>query len=354
MRAGRQIDWVRTVCREREDHRNGQSHRHRPRHDQLVRGGHGGHQAQGARERRRLQHHSIDRCLHGRRGEARGAACQTAGRNQSHEHFVCHQAPDRPALRRPDGGERQEARSLQDHQGTERRRLGRGPRQAVFAGSGLGLHPAKDEGDGRGQARRAGHAGRHHGSRLLQRRPAPGHQGRRQDRRPRGAAHHQRADGGGPRLRPRQEDGLQDHRRLRPRRRHVRYLRPGDWRRRVRGEVDQRRHLPRRRGLRHAPRRVSGQRVQEGEPDRSEERQAGPPAPQGGGREGQDRAVVLAADRDQPAVHLHEPADASSLASDDEADACQAREPGRRPHREDKGSLLAGAQGCRPQGGRHQ
>ena len=33
--------------------------------------------------------------------------------------------------------------------------------------------------------------------------PAPGHQGRRQDRGPRGQAHHQRADRRGPRLRPR-------------------------------------------------------------------------------------------------------------------------------------------------------
>jgi molecular chaperone DnaK len=39
---------------------------------------------------------------------------------------------------------------------------------------------------------------------------------------------------------------------LRPRRRHLRHLDPRDRRRRVRGEVDQRRHLPRRRGLRHA------------------------------------------------------------------------------------------------------
>ena len=51
-----------------------------------------------------------------------------------------------------------------------------------------------------------GRAGRHHRSRLFQRRPAPGHQGRRQDRRPRSAAHHQRADGGRARLRSRQEE----------------------------------------------------------------------------------------------------------------------------------------------------
>ena len=80
-------------------------------------------------------------------------------------------------------------------------------RQAVLAAANLRLHPAEDEGDRRSLARRDRHAGRHHRSRLLQRRPAPGHQGRRQDRRPRRAAHHQRADGGRARLRPRQEEG---------------------------------------------------------------------------------------------------------------------------------------------------
>ena len=54
----------------------------------------------------------------------------------------------------------------------------------------------------RGEARRADHPGGHHRPGLLQRRPAPGHQGRRQDRRPRGAAHHQRADSGRARLWP--------------------------------------------------------------------------------------------------------------------------------------------------------
>ena len=56
--------------------------------------------------------------------------------------------------------------------------------KTVLALADLGLRPAEDEGDGRGQARRDHHRGRHHRSRLLQRRPAPGHQGRRQDRRP--------------------------------------------------------------------------------------------------------------------------------------------------------------------------
>ena len=48
----------------------------------------------------------------------------------------------------------------------------------------LGLHPAEDEGNRRGLSRRDGRAGGHHRSRLLQRRAAPGDQGRRPDRRP--------------------------------------------------------------------------------------------------------------------------------------------------------------------------
>ena len=45
------------------------------------------------------------------------------------------------------------------------------------------------------------HRGGHHRSRLLHRLPAPGHQGRRQDRRPGREAHHQRAYRRGPGLR---------------------------------------------------------------------------------------------------------------------------------------------------------
>ena len=69
-----------------------------------------------------------------------------------------------------------------------------------------------------------GRQGGHHRAGVLQRRAAPGHQGRRQDRRPRRAAHHQRADGRGARLRPRQEEG-REGRGVRPRRRHLRHLR---------------------------------------------------------------------------------------------------------------------------------
>ena len=103
--------------------------------------------------------------------------------------------------------------------------------------------------------------GGHHRSGLFQRRPAAGDQGRRPHCRPRSASHHQRADGGGARLRSGQEGQRQD-RRLRSRRRHVRHFHSGGRRRRVRGQVDQRRHLPRRRGFRQAHHGLSGGRVQ--------------------------------------------------------------------------------------------
>ena len=60
---------------------------------------------------------------------------------------------------------------------------------------------------------RDGQRGRDYRPGLLQRRAAPGHQGRRQNCRPRRQAHRQRAHGGRAGLRPRQKEG-RDHRRL--------------------------------------------------------------------------------------------------------------------------------------------
>ena len=136
--------------------------------------------------------------------------------------------------------------------------------------------------------------GGRHGSRVLQRLAAPGDEGRRQDRRPRRAAHHQRADGRRARLRPRQEEG-REGRRVRPRRRHLRHLGARALRRRrlapVRGEVHQRRHAPRRRRLRPARHRLARRRVQARPGHRPLEGSDGAPAPQGSRREGEDGAV---------------------------------------------------------------
>ena len=196
-----------------------------------------------------------------------------------------------------------QARPLQGRQGAQRRRAGRDPRQAVLAARDLRDDPAQAQGGGRGLPGREGHPGRHHRARLLQRQPAPGHQGRGQDRRPRGAAHHQRADRRRARLRPRQEDGRAD-RRLRPRRRHVRHLHPRDRRR-----ASSRSRPPT--ATRTSAATTSTSASSTGSPRSSRRQQRhrpaqgphGAAAPQGGGGEGEDRAELDAADRDQPAVH---------------------------------------------------
>ena len=86
---------------------------------------------------------------------------------------------------------------------------------------------------------------RHHRPGVLRRRPAAGHEGRGAPRGARGAAPAQRADGGGARLRPR-EEAERHLRRLRPRRRHVRRHRARARRRRLPGEVHRRRQRARR------------------------------------------------------------------------------------------------------------
>ena len=154
---------------------------------------------------------------------------------------------------------------------------------------------------------------------LLQRLAAPGHQGRRQDRRPRGRAHHQRAHGRGSGLRPRPQPAGGQHRRLRPGRRHVRRLDPpalpGD----LRGALHRGRHLPGRRGLRPADHGLADRGLPARDRDRPAQRPHGPPAPEGGGRARQVRALVrrgrrrstcpfISADRTGPAPprpHAH-------------------------------------------------
>ncbi len=135
---------------------------------------------------------------------------------------------------------------------------------------------------------RAGDEGRRHLPRLLQRQPAAGDQGRRADRRARGAAHHQRADRGGARLRLRQGHLAEDLR-LRPGRRHLRRLDPRDRQGRLRGALDRRRHLPRRRRLRRPHHDVARRRLPREARPRPAPEQVLPPDAQGGGRARQDR-----------------------------------------------------------------
>ncbi len=326
---------------------NEQDHRYRPRHDEQLCCHHGRQEHPRDRERGGHAHDPLDGGLHrGRRGAGRHAG-QAAGGDQPREHPVRGQAADRPPLRGPGRPQGHGHGVLQDRQGRQWRRLGGGARREEGAGPGQRRSAEEDEGHRRALSRHAGREGRHHRAGLLQRQPASGDQGRRQDRRPRRGPDHQRADRGRPRLRHGQGPEP-DHRGLRPRRRHLRRLGARDRRRRVRGEVDQRRHLPRRRGLRQAHHRLHGRRVQKGAPDRSAQRPPGAAAPEGGGREGEDRAVVDDADRGQPAVHhggCFRPE-----ASDHEDHPRQAGAAGRGPDREDGRALQEGAAGRGPEG----
>ena len=99
---------------------------------------------------------------------------------------------------------------------------------------------------------------------------------------------------------------------------------------RLRGPIDERRHPPRRRRLRPADHRLAGGGVQEGRGHRSREGPDRPPAAQGGGREGEDRAVEHDQHRDQPSVHQRRCL--GPEAPGHHAHAGQARGPRRRPH----------------------
>ena len=145
-------------------------------------------------------------------------------------------------------------------------RRGRGSRCAdkLYAPEEISALVLRKLADDAGEVpRREGHRGGDHRAGVLQRRAAAGDQGRRPDRRARGAADHQRADRGRAGLRAGQE-AARDGAGVRPRRRHVRRQHPRRRRRRRRGAGHRRRHPPRRRRLRPAARRLPGRRVPEG------------------------------------------------------------------------------------------
>ena len=184
---------------------HGQDHRHRPRHDQQLRRDHGRRAAEGDRELGRRAHDAFGRRVPGRRRDPRRRAGQAAGGHQRQEHDLRGQAADRPALRGEGSPEGHRPHALQDRQARQRRRVGRGPRQEDRAAAGVGGDPAQDEEDRRGLSRRGSDRGRHHRPGVLQRLAAAGDEGRRPDRRSRGQADHQRADGGRARVRHGQE-----------------------------------------------------------------------------------------------------------------------------------------------------
>ncbi len=152
----------------------------------------------------------------------------------------------------------------------------------------LRARPQGDEGHRRAVPRPSGDQGGHHRPRLLQRQPAPGHQGRGPHRRAERPPHPERAHRGGAGLRVRarrQPAG----RGLRPRRRHVRRLDPRDRQGRLRGALHRRRHLPRRRRLRRPDHDLAGRRLPRPHPARPPPVQVLPADAEGGRGAGEDR-----------------------------------------------------------------
>ena len=203
----------------------------------------------------------------------------------------------RQAITNPD----RTIRSVKRHMGTNW--TDRHRRQGLHGPGDLGAHPGQAEEGRRGLPRRHRDPGGHHRARVLRRRPAHRDQGGGPDRRARGAAHHQRADRRRAGLRARQGGHGADRPRLRPRRRDLRRLGARDRRGRLRGEVHLGQHPPRWRRLGRQGHRVAGEDVQGHRGRRPVARQDGHAAPEGGGREGEDRALLGAGDPDQPALH---------------------------------------------------
>ena len=263
-----------------------------------------GSNAEGDRERGRRAHHALDRRLHRRRRAPGRPAGQAPGGHQSREHHLRRQAPDRPHASTTRWPRRTWVSSP-----TRSSRADNGDAWVEADGkkyspsqiSAFILQKMKETAED--YLGETVDAGGHHRAGLLQRRPAPGDQGRRQDRRPRSAAHHQRADRGGARLRPRQEEGTStiavydlgggtfD----------ISILEIGDGVFEVKstngdtflgGEDFDKRIID---YLADEFKKEQGIDLTQG--------QAGAAAPEGSRREGQDRAVLGDADRDQPAVH---------------------------------------------------
>ncbi len=156
----------------------GQDHRNRPRHHELGGRGDGGRPAGRHHERGGRPHDALGGRLHGRRRAAGRRRGQAPGGHQPAAHDLLDQALHGPAPSR-----RCPRRSGWSPTRSSRARTAWPPSTSTAST----FTPARDLGDdppeaeeGRGGLPRPGRDRRgDHGARLLQRRAAPGHQGRR-------------------------------------------------------------------------------------------------------------------------------------------------------------------------------
>mmetsp|Transcript_71126 Transcript_71126/g.160923 ORF Transcript_71126/g.160923 Transcript_71126/m.160923 type:complete len:213 (+) Transcript_71126:301-939(+) len=211
-------------------------HRDRPRDHVLVRRGVAERAGGDLHQRPGEPHHPFLRGLDRGRREADRRRGQEPGRVQPGRDGLRREAFDWPKVRRRHGPAGRQAAALRG-QGAGGQALRRGQGQGhpdhFFARGGERHGAGQDEGDGRGLSGLRGAARRGHRPRLLQRRPAPGHQGRRGHRRTSGGARDQRADGGGAGVRPREQGQGGEHPGLRPRRRDLRRYAPQHRQRRL-------------------------------------------------------------------------------------------------------------------------
>ena len=213
----------------------------------------------GDTERRRVTDHPLGGGVHPAGRTPGRPARPAAGDPEPEGDDLLREAVHRAALRR--GHQRAERRVVRRGSRSGRRRAVQDPGPAVRARGDLRARAPQARRRRLQVPRREDQRGRHHRAGVLQRRPAPGDQGRGPHRRPGGPAHHQRAHGRGAGLRPGQEEE-RDGPGLRPGRRHLRREHPGHRRRRGRGARHRGRHPPGRRRLRPPHRRLPGRRVQ--------------------------------------------------------------------------------------------
>jgi hypothetical protein len=184
---------------------HGQDHRHRPRHHQLLRGRHGRRQAkviensEGDRTTPSIVAFTKDGEMLVGQSAKRQAVTNPKNTLYAVKRLIGRKFETKWCRRTSRWCPTRSSRPTTATPGS--RRQG----QEDGAAADLRARADEDEEDRRGLSRRAGHRSGDHRAGLLQRLPAPGHQGRRPHRRPRGQAHHQRADRGGARLRHGQE-----------------------------------------------------------------------------------------------------------------------------------------------------